>query len=165
MQVTSSDKIFLAPLVALPLVLAIVGYALGTDHGFGPGTKNFGINPQAWPLLVVLILGPSFMGLSAPAQELVKERLIYDRELSVGLGASTYIDVKLLVLGGLVSAQTTGFVLITLASGEVPDSVVVPASSVTECSGYPRANRPRFRSSFPITGGHLWWFLRALLSP
>ena len=133
MHVIASDKYFLALLGLLPFVLAMVGYAVGTDNGFGPGEEeDFGLNPQARPLLLVLILGASFMGLSASVQELVKERTIYDRERSVGLSASAYMASKILVLGVLVSLQTTIFVLITLASREMPDSGVVLASPVTE---------------------------------
>lgn len=132
-HVIASDKYFLALLGLLPFVLAMVGYAVGTDNGFGPGAEeDFGLNPQARPLLLVLILGASFMGLSASVQELVKERTIYDRERSVGLSASAYMASKILVLGVLVSAQTTIFVLITLASREMPDSGVVLANPVTE---------------------------------
>jgi ABC-type multidrug transport system ATPase subunit/pSer/pThr/pTyr-binding forkhead associated (FHA) protein len=133
LKVISSDKYFLLLLAALPFVLAMVGYAVGTDYGFGPGSDDdFGLNPQARPLLLVLILGASFMGLSASVQELVKERTIYERERSVGLSASAYITSKVLVLGVLVSVQTTIFVLITLASREMPDSGVVLSNPVTE---------------------------------
>jgi hypothetical protein len=133
LKVISSDKYFLLLLAALPFVLAMVGYAVGTDYGFAPGSDDdFGLNPQARPLLLVLILGASFMGLSASVQELVKERTIYERERSVGLSASAYITSKVLVLGVLVSVQTTIFVLITLASREMPDSGVVLSNPVTE---------------------------------
>lgn len=133
LKVISSDKYFLGLLVALPFVLALVGYAVGTDYGFGPGSDDdFGLNPQARPLLLVLILGASFMGLSASVQELVKERTIYERERSVGLSASAYLTSKVLVLGVLVSVQTTIFVLITLSSREMPDTGVVLSNPVTE---------------------------------
>ena len=133
LTVISSDKYFLALLAALPFVLAMVGYAVGTDYGFGPGSdEDFGLNPQARPLLLVLILGASFMGLSASVQELVKERTIYERERSVGLSASAYLTSKVLVLGVLVSIQTTVFVLITLSSREMPDSGVLLDNPVTE---------------------------------
>ena len=133
LKVISSDKYFIALLAALPFVLAMVGYAVGTDYGFGPGSNDdFGLNPQARPLLLVLILGASFMGLSASVQELVKERTIYERERSVGLSASAYLTSKVLVLGVLVSIQTTIFVLITLSSREMPDSGVLLDNPVTE---------------------------------
>ncbi len=133
LAVIASDRHFLALLGALPVVLAMVGYAVGTDYGFGPGADDdFGLNPQARPLLLVLILGASFMGLSASVQELVKERTIYERERSVGLSASAYFTSKVLVLGVLVSIQTTIFVLITLSSREMPDSGVVLDNPVPE---------------------------------
>jgi hypothetical protein len=65
-------------------------------------------------------------------QELVKERTIYDRERSVGLSASAYLTSKIVVLGALVSIQTAIFVLITLASREMPESGVVISNPVTE---------------------------------
>lgn len=133
LRVISSDKYFLILLGALPFVLAMVGFAVGTDAGIAAGPdSDFGLNPQARPLILVLILGASFMGLSASVQELVKERTIYDRERSVGLSASAYLVSKIVVLGVLVSAQTTVFVTITLANRDMPDSGVVMGNALAE---------------------------------
>jgi hypothetical protein len=133
LRVISSDKYFLILLGALPFVLAMVGFAVGTDSGIAAGPdSDFGLNPQARPLILVLILGASFMGLSASVQELVKERTIYDRERSVGLSASAYLVSKIVVLGVLVTAQSTVFVTITLANRDMPDSGVVMGNALAE---------------------------------
>ncbi len=133
LKVISSDKYFLILLGALPFVLAMVGFAVGTDSGIAAGSdSNFGLNPQARPLILVLILGASFMGLSASVQELVKERTIYDRERSVGLSASAYLLSKVIVLGTLVTVQTTVFVTITLANRDMPPEGVIFDSALTE---------------------------------
>jgi hypothetical protein len=133
MKVISSDKYFLALLGVLPFVLAVVGFAVGTDSGISAGPdEDFGLNPQARPLMLVLILGASFMGLSASVQELVKERQIYDRERSVGISASAYLFSKILILGTLVTLQVIIFVSITLANRDTPSNGVVLASAFAE---------------------------------
>ena len=133
MKVISSDKYFLALLGVLPFVLAVVGFAVGTDSGISAGPdKDFGLNPQARPLMLVLILGASFMGLSASVQELVKERQIYDRERSVGISASAYLLSKILILGTLVTLQVIVFVSITLANRDTPNTGVVLGSAFAE---------------------------------
>ena len=133
LSVIASDRYFLSLLLLLPFVLAGVGSAVGTEFGLGEGPDDEGgLNFQARPLLLVLILGASFMGLSSSIQELVKERPIYEREQSIGLNTSAYLASKVVVLGALVAAQISVFVVITLGGRDVPESGLLLNSAFAE---------------------------------
>jgi ABC-type multidrug transport system ATPase subunit/pSer/pThr/pTyr-binding forkhead associated (FHA) protein len=118
LAVIGSDRYFLALLVLLPFILALVGSAVGADYGLGEGPDGF--NFQARSLLLVLVLGSSFIGLSSSIQELVRERTIYERERSIGLSAGAYLISKLAVLGAIVALQTSLFILLTTAGRDMP---------------------------------------------
>lgn len=123
--VIAADRAYLAFLLALPVLLAIVGLVAGNSDGLGPGPDDVGgLNIEARSLLLIIILGAAFMGSAVSIQELVKERPIYERERNTGLSPSAYVASKILVLGILVTGQTTIFTSITLAGRPLPDSGV-----------------------------------------
>ena len=111
-KVILADRTYAALLLVLPLVLAATGFLVGTSSGLGPDPVT-GINPEARLLLLVLILGSVFTGAATSIQELVKDRIIYQRERAVGLSRVAYIGSKALVLGVIAAAQ--GFVFAFLA--------------------------------------------------
>lgn len=121
LRVIGSDRYFLALLLILPFVLAAVGLSVGADYGLAEGpSATGGLNLQARSLLLVIILGASFIGLSSSIQELVKERTIYERERSIGLSAGAYLTSKMIVLGAVVSVQSSIFISLTLSGRDVP---------------------------------------------
>lgn len=132
-SVIASDRYFLALIGVLPFVLAGVGSAVGTEYGLGEGPDDMGgLNMQARSLLLVIILGASFMGLSGSIQELVKERSIFEREASIGLSPSAYLGSKVAVLGLIVTLQTVVFVSITLGTRDMPESGLLWESAFAE---------------------------------
>ena len=118
-DVITADKAYLALIAILPVILAIVGYVSGNEDGLAPGDIDFG-NPFARSMLLILILGATFMGAAASIQELVKERTIYERERSIGLSRSAYIFSKILVLGIIAIGQSLIFGFLSLAGRPQP---------------------------------------------
>ena len=111
--------------------IAATGFLVGKAAGLSlPDTPPF-INAEARLLLMVLVLGSVFTGAATSIQELVKDRVIYQRERAVGLSRVAYIGSKALVLGvaaGVVLGCASG----TLRWGErVIDPVVQETFRVT----------------------------------
>lgn len=121
-RVTISDRAYLALLIALPLVLAMLGFIVGSSYGLGPGDPPAGLNPDARILILILILGATFTGGATSIQELVKERVIYQRERAVGLSRIAYVLSKAVVLGVIASIQGAVFAALTLAGRPGPTS-------------------------------------------
>jgi hypothetical protein len=125
LKVIASDKGYLAFLGLLPFLVAGVGSLTGSKYGLGKGPEwRDYLNLEARPLLLVLILGAAFIGASTSIQELVKERVIFAREKSVGLRVSAYIASKVLILSTIVAAQVSVFVVLTLASRPIPEEAL-----------------------------------------
>lgn len=132
-DVIISDKSYVALLLILPLIIATVGFVVGDDYGLGEGpVEQLFLNPQARSLLLVLILGATFMGTAGSIQELVKERTIYERERSIGLSRSAYAFSKVIVLGIIVIAQAIIFTILSLAGRPKPSEAVFLRSAYLE---------------------------------
>lgn len=144
-RVTISDRAYLALLVLLPVALAGLGFLVGNASGLGPDGNQEGLNPDARILLLVLILGATFTGAATSIQELVKERVIYQRERAVGLSPGAYVASKALVLGAIAFLQGAVFALLTLVgrggpinplilgSGHLDIAIVVGLLAFTSC--------------------------------
>ena len=144
-RVTISDRAYLALLIALPLVLACLGFLVGNSAGLGPGEPPTGLNPDARILLLILLLGATFTGGATSIQELVKERVIYQRERAVGLSRVAYVTSKAIVLGLIAAAQGAIFAALALAGRPGPQEslllgwgigevvLVVSLLAVTSC--------------------------------
>jgi ABC-type multidrug transport system ATPase subunit/pSer/pThr/pTyr-binding forkhead associated (FHA) protein len=133
LRVIAADRAYSAILVLLPFILAAVGFSTGNASGLGEGPpKDMLLNPQARSLLLVFILGSSFIGIAAAVQELVKEGSIFDRERSIGLNVSAYFVSKIAVLGAIVSVQTLVFISISLAGRGTPAQGAFFSSSYFE---------------------------------
>lgn len=125
LRIMRADVGHLAFLVTMPLVLAVLALVVPGSQGLGgpaPGTIGTG---QPTQILVVLILGAVFMGLSSSISVLVAERPIYRRERSVGLSPAAYLIAKLLVLTVVVMIQSLVMVTITTALRKGPDGAAL----------------------------------------
>lgn len=115
MRTTIADRSYFFLLLTLPIVLAALGFLVGSSAGLGPIAELNGQNPDARILLLVLILGASFTGAATTISEVVKERVIYRRERAVGMSSVAYITSKATVLGVIAALQGFVFAMLTLA--------------------------------------------------
>ena len=115
MAVIASDRVYLAVLGILPIVLGGLIQAVPAPEGLG-GTNNTG----ASSLLLILVISACFTGAANAVRELVKERPIYSRERAAGLSAGVYLFSKLIILGVISAIQAIALVLIGLAGRGLP---------------------------------------------
>ncbi|TBO58560.1 FHA domain-containing protein [Streptomyces kasugaensis] len=105
-SVLASDRGFLALMVALPAVLGVVSILIPSDYGFGYGPDNKSrTNRDASTIMLVLAVGMCFSGAANSVRELIKERVIYERERATGLSRSAYLMSKVIVLGVVTAFQ------------------------------------------------------------
>jgi hypothetical protein len=130
-EVIASDKAYVGLTVALPFILGLVAQLTGSDLGIGPGAEeDFFLNPEARSTLLIVVLAAVFMGSATAVQELVKERVIYERERSTGLSPSAYLLSKFMILAAISGLQGIVFISIALAGRALPDEDLVEAGSL-----------------------------------
>ncbi|WP_407549185.1 FHA domain-containing protein [Streptomyces sp. Pv4-95] len=101
----TADRTFLIIMVALPFVMGAMAHALA-----GSGlTKDSALN-----VLLILCVGAVLTGAANAVRELVKERVIYQRERAVGLSRSAYLMSKVLVLGVITIVQAVVLTMVAL---------------------------------------------------
>ncbi|MDR6978967.1 ABC-type multidrug transport system ATPase subunit/ABC-type multidrug transport system permease subunit [Streptomyces sp. 3330] len=101
----AADRTFLVIMIALPFVMgamarALSGGALDREH--------------AMNVLLILCVGGVLTGAANAVRELVKERVIYQRERAVGLSRSAYLMSKVVVLGTVTVLQAVVLTLVAL---------------------------------------------------
>ncbi|MGW0392743.1 FHA domain-containing protein [Streptomyces sp. NPDC003042] len=101
----SADRTFLAVMIALPFVMGAMARALAGSAL----TQETAINA-----LLILCVGGVLTGAANAVRELVKERVIYQRERAVGLSRSAYLMSKVVVLGAITVAQAVVLTLVGL---------------------------------------------------
>ncbi|MEU3726414.1 FHA domain-containing protein [Streptomyces sp. NPDC031705] len=101
----SADRTFLAIMIALPFVMGAMARALAGSAL----TAETAINA-----LLILCVGGVLTGAANAVRELVKERVIYQRERAVGLSRSAYLMSKVAVLGAITVAQAVVLTLVGL---------------------------------------------------
>jgi ABC transport system ATP-binding/permease protein len=113
--VIASDRVFLAFLAAMPVVLGAVIRVIPAPLGLA-GHNNNG----AQSLLLILIISACFAGAANAVRELVKERPIYSRERAAGLSAGAYLVSKLVILGLISGLQAMVMVAVGLIGKPLP---------------------------------------------
>ncbi len=105
-SVLASDRGFLGLMVILPAVLGVVSILIPSDYGlgYGPLNKN-STNRDASTIMLILAVGMCFSGAANSVRELIKERVIYERERATGLSRSAYLMSKVIVLGVVTAFQ------------------------------------------------------------
>ncbi|MFE9257954.1 FHA domain-containing protein [Streptomyces sp. NPDC006879] len=101
----AADRTFLAIMIALPFVMGAMARALAG----GTLTRETALNA-----LLILCVGGVLTGAANAVRELVKERVIYQRERAVGLSRSAYLMSKVVVLGTVTIAQAIVLTLVGL---------------------------------------------------
>ncbi|MEU6556778.1 FHA domain-containing protein [Streptomyces sp. NPDC046915] len=132
--VIASDKGFLALSVILPAVLGAVSLLIDSDKGLlvnavNPRTHVPVPNGTATTVLLILAVGACFAGAANSVRELIKERVIYERERATGLSRSAYLMSKVVVLGAVTVLQGLMVGLIGFSSREIPDQGLVLGGS------------------------------------
>ncbi|WP_326734355.1 FHA domain-containing protein [Streptomyces sp. NBC_01022] len=101
----SADRTFLVIMIALPFVMGAMTRALA-------GSKL--TQETAMNALLILCVGGVLTGAANAVRELVKERVIYQRERAVGLSRSAYLMSKVVVLGTITVLQAVVLTLVGL---------------------------------------------------
>ena len=135
-------------MLVLPLIMGVLTKAIEGKWGFSlpdyamPDWKPTPENPhptystQALTLLIILVTGAAFAGMSATIRELVDERDIFLREKAVGLRSGSYLMAKTIVLAVLVTVQSSLMVGVALTLNDGPTDAVLlgdPALELTFC--------------------------------
>ena len=133
LSVIAADRGYSVFLALLPFALSAVGLLTGSKFGLDVGSESMRfLNPDARSILLILLLGTTFIGASSSIQEIVRERVIFLRERSVGLRVSAYIASKIAVLGLIVTIQVLIFAGLTVASRPVPVEGIILSSGLME---------------------------------
>ncbi|MER5475078.1 FHA domain-containing protein [Streptomyces sp. NPDC002685] len=129
-SVIVSDKGFLALTVILPAVLGSVsllidnGKTLLVNDKILPSGAHVA-NGTATTVLLILAVGACFAGAANSVRELIKERVIYERERATGLSRSAYLMSKVIVLGVITMLQGALVGAIGFGSREVPSEGLI----------------------------------------
>ncbi|MEV5347955.1 FHA domain-containing protein [Streptomyces achromogenes] len=133
-SVIASDKGFLALTVLLPAVIGAVSLLIQPDRGLLPNPVNPKThlpvpNGTATTVLLILAVGACFAGAANSVRELIKERVIYERERATGLSRSAYLMSKVVVLGAVTMFQGLLVGVIGFTSREIPGKGLVLGGS------------------------------------
>ncbi|WP_030582671.1 FHA domain-containing protein [Streptomyces anulatus] len=101
----SADRTFLIIMIALPFVMGAMARALAGSRL----TQETAMNA-----MLILCVGGVLTGAANAVRELVKERVIYQRERAVGLSRSAYLMSKIVVLGTVTVLQAVVLTLVGL---------------------------------------------------
>ncbi|WP_328297912.1 FHA domain-containing protein [Streptomyces sp. NBC_00435] len=103
--VIASDKGFIGLMLILPAVLGVVSTVIPATFGLAPPKPPSMFNSAAGTITLILAVGMCFSGAANSVRELIKERVIYERERATGLSRSAYLMSKVLVLGFITAIQ------------------------------------------------------------
>ena len=123
LSVIASDRGFMGLMLILPAVLGVVSVVIPAKYGLAPGPdKGIGFfwNKDAGTILMILTVGACFSGAANSVRELIKERVIYERERAVGLSRSAYLMSKVIVLGLITAVQGVIICSIGFAPRKMP---------------------------------------------
>ncbi|WP_327157604.1 FHA domain-containing protein [Streptomyces tubercidicus] len=129
-SVLASDRGFLGLMVILPAVLGIVSMLIPSDFGLGYGPLNrHRTNRDASTIMLILAVGMCFSGAANSVRELIKERVIYERERATGLSRSAYLMSKVIVLGVVTAIQGVIIAAIGFSTRNLPDEGLIVAKA------------------------------------
>ncbi|MGW7285608.1 FHA domain-containing protein [Streptomyces sp. NPDC054847] len=133
-SVIVSDKGFMALMLILPAVLGAVSLLIDPDKGLlvnqNAQTGRIIPNGTATTVLLILAVGACFAGAANSVRELIKERVIYERERATGLSRSAYLMSKIVVLGMITVIQGGLVGAIGFATRELPEEGLVLGGAV-----------------------------------
>ena len=144
LRIIAADPSYLVFMLVLPIIMGLLTKAISGDFGFTvPDLDLTALTPaevqnkhtnQALQLLVVLITGAAFAGMSVTIRELVGERDVFLREKAVGLRPGAYLTAKTIVLALVVTVQTALMMGVAFAINKPPTDALVLKSAPLELS-------------------------------
>ncbi|MFD8985801.1 FHA domain-containing protein [Streptomyces sp. NPDC059564] len=132
-SVIASDKGFLALMVLLPAVLGVVSTVIPAKFGLAPPTPPSRFNGDAGTIMLILAVGMCFSGAANSVRELIKERVIYERERATGLSRSAYLMSKVIVLGVITIIQGVIICAIAFTPRKLPAEGLLMPPAVELC--------------------------------
>ncbi|TJZ51213.1 FHA domain-containing protein [Streptomyces piniterrae] len=125
-SVLASDRGFLGLMLILPAVLGVVSMLIPSDYGLGYGPfEKHRTNRDASTIMLILAVGMCFSGAANSVRELIKERVIYERERATGLSRSAYLMSKVIVLGVVTAFQGGIIAAIGFSTRNMPSEGLV----------------------------------------
>ena len=144
LRIIAADPSYLVFMLVLPIIMGLLTKAISGDFGFTvPDLDLTALTPaevqnkhtnQALQLLVVLITGAAFAGMSVTIRELVGERDVFLREKAVGLRPGAYLTAKTIVLALVATVQTALMMGVAFAINKPPTDALVLKSAPLELS-------------------------------
>jgi ABC-type multidrug transport system ATPase subunit len=113
----------------LPVALGMLSWAIPGDDGLAPPA---GPTSESMQMLVILIVGSVFMGMSGTVRDLVAERTIFRRERAVGLSPRAYLTAKATVAGSVAAIQSAVLVVVVALGKAMPSRPVALPLAVPE---------------------------------
>ncbi|MET9658804.1 FHA domain-containing protein [Streptomyces sp. NPDC006510] len=132
-SVIASDKGFMGLMLILPAVLGVVSVVIPADFGLAPPKPPSRFNGAAGTIMLILAVGMCFSGAANSVRELIKERVIYERERATGLSRSAYLMSKVIVLGVITAIQGVIICGIGFATRELPEEGLIMPPAVELC--------------------------------
>ncbi|WP_406150253.1 FHA domain-containing protein [Streptomyces sp. NBC_01012] len=132
-SVIASDKGFLALMVILPAVLGIVSVVIPAEFGLAEPDPPSRFNGKAGTIMLILAVGMCFAAAANSVRELIKERVIYERERATGLSRSAYLLSKVIVLGVITAFQGVIICGIGFSTRDLPEEGLFMSPAVEIC--------------------------------
>lgn len=132
-SVIASDKGFMGLMVILPAVLGVVSVVIPAEFGLAAPTPPSRFNGKAGTIMLILAVGMCFSGAANSVRELIKERVIYERERATGLSRSAYLMSKVIVLGVITALQGVIICGIGFATRDLPEEGLIMPPAVEIC--------------------------------
>jgi ABC-type multidrug transport system ATPase subunit len=129
-SVIVSDRGFVGLTIILPAVLGLVSTVIPARYGLAPPTDvHHPFNSQAGTIILILAIGACLSGAANSVRELIKERVIYERERATGLSRSAYLMSKVLVLTFISVVQGIVLCAIGFSTRKLPEHGLILTSS------------------------------------
>ncbi|MFJ2212092.1 FHA domain-containing protein [Streptomyces sp. NPDC101062] len=132
-SVIASDKGFMGLMLILPAVLGVVSVVIPAKFGLGPPEAPTRFNGAAGTIMLILTVGMCFSGAANSVRELIKERVIYERERATGLSRSAYLMSKVITLGVITAFQGVIICGIGFAPRVLPEEGLIMPPAVEIC--------------------------------
>ncbi|MGW7319383.1 FHA domain-containing protein [Streptomyces sp. NPDC054865] len=132
-SVIASDKGFIGLMLILPAVLGVVSTVIPATFGLAPPRPPSQFNGDAGTIMLILAVGMCFSGAANSVRELIKERVIYERERATGLSRSAYLMSKVIVLGVITAVQGVVICAIGFFPRDLPTEGLLMPPAVELC--------------------------------